>query len=180
MDRLTKYSNETSHKNGVCCTHFLSDECRALGGECAHGCKWEEAAWERLAAYEDTGLTPQKVLSMKFEWCAMMDALNSIGGGYTRLRELAEADRDGRLVVPPCKAGDTVYEVTSRKTISEYRVKAIRVELFCTFIEWDIVAGFVDKSIFGVPVDEIGKTVFLTREGAEKALETKRDGSTSM
>ena len=180
MDRLTKYSNETSHKNGVCCTHFLSDECRALGGECAHGCKWEEAAWERLAAYEDTGLTPQEVLSMKFEWCAMMDALNSIGGGYTRLRELAEADRDGRLVVPPCKAGDTVYEVTSRKNISEYRVKAIRVELFCTFIEWDIVAGFVDKSIFGVPVDEIGKTVFLTREGAEKALEAKRDGSTSM
>ena len=172
-ERLTKYSNETSHKNGVCCTHFLSDECRALGGECAHGCKWEEAAWERLAAYEDTGLTPQEVLSMKFEWCAMMDALNSIGGGYTRLRELAEADRDGRLAVLPCKAGDTVYEVTSRKTVSEYRVKAIRVELFCTFIEWDIVAGFVDKSIFGVPVDEIGKTVFLTREEAEKALEAE-------
>lgn len=175
-ERLTKYSNETSHKNGVCCTHFLSDECRALGGECAHGCKWEEAAWERLAAYEDTGLTPQEVLSMKFEWCAMMDALNSIGGGYTRLRELAEADRDGRLAVLPCKAGDTVYEVTSRKTVSEYRVKAIRVELFCTFIEWDIVAGFVDKSIFGVPVDEIGKTAFLTREEAEAALEAKRDG----
>lgn len=175
-ERLTKYSNETSHKNGVCCTHFLSDECRALGGECAHGCKWEEAAWERLAAYEDTGLTPQEVLSMKFEWCAMMDALNSIGGGYTRLRELAEADIDGRLAVLPCKAGDTVYEVTSRKTVSEYRVKAIRVELFCTFIEWDIVAGFVDKSIFGVPVDEIGKTVFLTREEAEAALEAKRDG----
>lgn len=175
-ERLTKYSNETSHKNGVCCTHFLSDECRALGGECAHGCKWEEAAWERLAAYEDTGLTPQEVLSMKFEWCAMMDALNSIGGGYTRLRELAEADRDGRLAVLPCKAGDTVYEVTSRKTVSEYRVKAILAELFCTFIEWDIVAGFVDKSIFGVPVDEIGKTVFLTREEAEAALEAKRDG----
>ena len=174
-ERLTKYSNETSHKNGVCCTHFLSDECRALGGECAHGCKWEEAAWERLAAYEDTGLTPQEVLSMKFEWCAMMDALNSIGGGYTRLRELAEADRDGRLAVLPCKAGDTVYEVTSRKTVSEYRVKAIRVELFCTFIEWDIVAGFVDKSIFGVPVDEIGKTVFLTREEADRALEGKRN-----
>lgn len=93
----------------------------------------------------------------------------------TALRELAEADKDGRLVVPPCKAGDTVYEVTSRKTISEYRVKAIRVELFCTFIEWDIVAGFVDKSIFGVPVDEIGKTVFLTHEEAEKALEAKKD-----
>ena len=130
-----------------------------------------------LREYLDTELTPQEVLSMKFEWCAMMDALNSIGGGYTRLRELAEADRDGRLVMPPCKPGDTVYEVTSRKTISEYRVKAIRVELFCTFIEWDIVAGFVDKSIFGVPVNEIGKTVFLTREEAEKALEAMKDGN---
>lgn len=92
-----------------------------------------------------------------------------------RLVNLAEADKDGRLEVLPCKVGDTVYEVTSRKTISEYRVKAIRVELFCTFIEWDIVAGFVDKSIFGVPVDEIGKTVFLTREGAEAALEAMKD-----
>ena len=92
-------------------------------------------------------------------------------GGFDRLRELAEADKGGRLEVLPCKVGDTAYEVTSRKTISEYRVKAIRVELFCIFIEWDIVAGFVDKSIFGVPVDEIGKTVFLTREEAEKALE---------
>ena len=139
------------------------------------------AAWSyaelrgRLMQYEDTELTPEEVLSMKFEWCTMMDALNSIGGGYTRLRELAKADRDGRLVVLPCKVGDTVYEVTSRKTINEYRVKAIRVELFCTFIEWDIVAGFVDKSIFGVPVDEIGKTVFLTREEAEKVLGAKKD-----
>ena len=59
------------------------------------------SAANRLADYEDTELTPQEVLSMKFEWCAMMDALNSIGGGYTRLRELAEADRAGRLVVLP-------------------------------------------------------------------------------
>lgn len=92
------------------------------------------------------------------------------------IRELLKADKDGRVVVLPCKVGDTVYEVTNRKTISEYRVKKICVELFCTFIEWDIVTGFVDKSIFGVSVDEIGKTVFLTREEAEKALEARKDG----
>ena len=51
------------------------------------------------------------------------------------LKKYQEADTDGRIVALPCKVGDTVYEVTSRKTISEYRVKAIRVELFCTFIE---------------------------------------------
>lgn len=135
------------------------------------------AAWSyaelrgRLMQYEDTGLEPAMCANYKtFE-----DEAISKGVPFKRIVALMEADRDGQLVVPPCKAGDTVYEVTSRKTISEYRVKAIRVELFCTFIEWDIVAGFVDKSIFGVPVDEIGKTVFLTREEAENALEAKKD-----
>lgn len=57
------------------------------------------SAANRLADYEDTGLTPQEVISIHGEWRAMMSVLNSIGGGYTRLRELAEADKDGRLVV---------------------------------------------------------------------------------
>ena len=135
---------------------------------------------DRLAAYEDSACAPEEVLpkdkadeiALKLMRLADLESLCN----YTRLRELAEADKDGRLVVLPCKVGDTVYEVTSRKNISEYRVKAIRVELFCTFIEWDIVAGFVEKSIFGVPVDEIGKTVFLTREEAEAALEAMKDG----
>ena len=130
---------------------------------------------ERLADYEDTWLTPEEI-DMDHE---AAEQLRQLCQNYDldRLEKLAEADRAGRLAVLPCKAGDTVYEVTSRKTISEYRVKAIRVELFCTFIEWDIVAGFVDKSIFGVPVDEIGKTVFLTREEAKAALEAMKDGN---
>lgn len=133
----------------------------------------EWSAAHPLREYLDTELTPEEI-DMDHE---AAEQLRHLCRNYDldRLEKLAEADRDGRLVVLPCKAGDTVYEVTSRKTISEYRVKAIRVELFCTFIEWDIVAGFVDKSIFGVPVDEIGKTVFLTREEAKKALEAMKD-----
>lgn len=139
---------------------------------------FKQGGVERLAAYEETGRTPEEVtaLGKLFDYALEESkTLTEQLALLNRIRNLAEADRDGRLVVPPCKAGDTVYEVTSRKTISEYRVKAIRVELFCTFIEWDIVAGFVDKSIFGVPVDEIGKTVFLTREEADRALEGKRN-----
>ena len=60
-------------------------------------------AIDRLAAYEDTGLAPAEVLSMSGEWCAMMSVLNSIGG-YDRLRELAEADKAGRVVVLPYRA----------------------------------------------------------------------------
>nr|DAM25512.1 MAG TPA: hypothetical protein [Caudoviricetes sp.] len=138
---------------------------------------FKQSGVERLASYEDTGRTPEEVTALGNLFNYALEESKTLTEQLAllnRLRELAEADKDGRLVVPPCKAGDTVYEVTSRKTISEYRVKAIRVELFCTFIEWDIVAGFVDKSIFGVPVDEIGKTVFLTREEAEKALEAMK------
>ena len=152
---------------------YWNEEYRCWSYHCGSG----EAA-NRLAAYEETGRTPEEVaaLGKLFDYALEKSkTLTEQLALLNRIRDLAEADRAGRLVVPPCKAGDTVYEVTSRKTISEYRVKAIRVELFCIFIEWDIVAGFVDKSIFGVPVDEIGKTVFLTREEAEKALEAMKD-----
>lgn len=96
-------------------------------------------------------------------------------GGIDRLRGLAEADKDGRLVVLPCKVGDRLYEVTGRKTISVYEVRAIRVELFGLFIEWDIVEGFVWQSLSSINAGEIGKTVFLTSEEAKAALEAMKD-----
>ena len=77
------------------------------------------------------------------------------------------------VIVPPCKVGDRVYEITGRKTVSVYKVRAIRVELFGLFIEWDIVEGFVWQSLSGINADEIGKTVFLTREEAERALKER-------
>lgn len=150
-------------------------QCRETPGcsFCENGTCSQKEVWLRLKDYEDTGLTPEQCAEYakadrEGRYIVLRDAEQD---GVKRIRELAEADKDGRLVVLPCKSGDTVYEVTSRKTISEYRVKAIRVELFWTFIEWDIVAGFVDKSNFGVPVNEIGKSVFLTREEAERALQ---------
>lgn len=70
----------------------------------------------------------------------------------------------------PCNVGDKLYEITSRKTISEYQVTAIRIELFGIFVDWKITQGFVDRYISNMPAGEIGKTVFLTREEAENAL----------
>lgn len=52
-ERLTKRSTDTTHENGVCCTHFNGKECQEFAGNCAHGCKWEEAVWSKLAHYED-------------------------------------------------------------------------------------------------------------------------------
>lgn len=176
MERLTKHSKQTSHENGICCTHFRGPECLEVGGNCAMNCKWEEAAWSRLAAYEDTGLTPERCAEFaradaEGRYIVMRDAEQE---GVARLRELAKADMAGRLVVLPCKVGDRLYEVTGRKTISVYKVRAIRVELFGLFIEWDIVEGFAWQSMAGINAGEIGKTVFLTREEAEEALEAMK------
>ena len=122
---------------------------------------------ERLAAYEDTGLEPEQCENAKV---IIESAFSDDTSKAEQIRELLKADRDGRLVVLPCKVGDRLYEVTGRKTISVYKVKAIRVELFSLFIEWDIVEGFVWQSLSGINAGEIGKTVFLTHEEAEKAL----------
>ena len=127
-----------------------------------------DQAMMRLAAYEDIGLEPEQCENSKI---IIESAFSDDTSKSERIRELLKADKDGRLAVLPCKVGDRLYEVTGRKTISVYKVKAIRVELFGLFIEWDIVEGFVWQSLSGINAVEIGKTVFLNREEAEKALE---------
>ncbi len=134
------------------------------------------SAAHRLAAYEDTGLTPEEFHAY---WVFLEDMIGEqkASEALDRFRQLVKADRDGRVVVLPCKVGDRLYEVTGRKTISVYKVRAICVELFGLFIEWDIVEGFVWQSLSGINAGELGKTVFLTRKEAEKALEAMNDGN---
>ena len=103
MERLTKHSKQTSHENGICCTHFRGPECLEVGGNCAMNCKWEEAAWSRLAAYEDTGLTPEEI-DMDHEAAEQLRQLCQ-GCDLDRLEKLAEADKDGRLFILPLEPG---------------------------------------------------------------------------
>lgn len=142
-------------------------QCREL--PCQHGgnCS-QKQVWERLKAYEDTGLAPGEVHSTSGEWRAMMSVLNSIGGGYDRLRELAEADKDGRLVVLPCKVGDGLWTYCSHP-----------VEQVYSFTVTDISTlngrTVLNTSRCGViDARDVGKTVFLTRKEAEKALEAMK------
>lgn len=145
--------------------HEDNGNCTAVGGFCT---AVPAAHCPLLREYLDTELTPEEI-DMDHEAAEALRRLCR-NCDLDWLEKLAEADKDGRLVVPPCKVGDMLYEVTGRKTISVYKVKAIRVELFGLFIEWDIVEGFVWQSLAGINAEEIGKTVFLTREEAEKAL----------
>lgn len=70
-----------------------------------NGCQYNARFVDRLAAYEDTRLTPAEVRSLWKEWNAMMSVLNRIGG-YDRLRKLAEADKDGRVIVTGAPSDD--------------------------------------------------------------------------
>ena len=85
-----------------------------------------------------------------------------------RLRELAEADKDGRLVVLPCKVGDTVY-FASLGRIIEKQVFSIVAFSNSTRIYCGGTSEYFRP-------EDIGKTVFLTSEEAEKALEENRNG----
>ena len=151
--------------------HEDNGNCTAVGGFCT---AVPAAHCPLLREYLDTGLAPEQCENAKV---IIESAFSDDTSKAERIRELLKADQDGRLVVLPCKVGDTVYEVTSRGTISEYEVMAIRTEMFGQFIAWRLRKGFVDRFCDGPPVGEVGKTVFLTRKEAEKALEeAKRDG----
>ena len=100
MERLTEWY-ESSHKHAYYPRCF-EGPCYGIGCE-INDCQFETAVCERLAAYEDTGLMPEEVLpkdkadeiALKLMRLADLERLCS----YYRLRELAEADKDGRLVV---------------------------------------------------------------------------------
>lgn len=67
-----------------------------------------------LLAYKNTGLTPESVETLKLSMMgkAIAEIKEFNGLPVNRLRELAEADKDGRVVVLPCKVGDTVIDQT--------------------------------------------------------------------
>lgn len=117
-----------------------------------------------LLAYKNTGMTPERCAEFaradaEGRYIVMRDAEQE---GVARLRELAEADKDGRLVVLPCKVGDTVYLIVTKRArnyTTEFRfVKKSRL----TFLNMERI------------LQDFGKEAFLAREEAKKALEAMK------
>lgn len=124
---------------------------------------------EDLRAYEATGLTPKRCAEFaradaEGRYIVMRDAEQE---GVARLRELAEADKDGRLVVLPCKVGDVVYGFHSGQTILPMVAKWVETSAD----GWTIAVQYTPMAPKFYLFSDFGKTVFLTREEAEKALE---------
>lgn len=221
MERITVFDGEFwAHKNFPPVKDDTVDE--------FVDCVKELAA--RLAAYEETGLEPEEIRDsiggispicvqcdgktsdgIVTEKCGYPDDITKCLEQSKHLCELAQAEKEGRLVVLPCKVGDTVYHITT----CEYFPQVLDGTMYGSDCGPGTATGFycpcelaencpfdaddfdcnINKKKFAVFEDEVvslcindcemrvelgysgyvdvsdfGKTVFLTREAAEAAL----------
>lgn len=141
------------------------------------GCS-QRKVWERLKAYEDTGLTPEQCAEYakadrEGRYIVLRDAEQE---GIKRLRELAKADKEGRVVVLPCKVGDTVWVAGSVRGVYGAKVRTFFVGNPSAVRGTDGDGGvqMIRTTECDVPIKEFGKIVFLTREEAEAALKEEK------
>ena len=130
-----------------------------------------EERFLRLAAYEDTRLTPERCAEFaradaEGRYIVMRDAKQE---GVARLRELAEADKDGRLVVLPFTSGRTLLckeNIDSPRLMKDVEI-AIRYCSSC---------GIVFHMGYNVFCDLVkhGRITAVSEE-AEKVLGAKKD-----
>lgn len=123
--------------------------------------------------------TPEEItkIGMETEAGCVRAIARMYGVDTKRLRELAAADRDGRVVVLPCKVGDTVWIVGAVRKLYSAKVRTF----FCGHPsavrgrDPDGHIHMIRTTEGDIPMQEFGKTVFLSREEAEKALREKGD-----
>ena len=122
----------------------------------------QRLVWERLKAYEDAGLSPQA--------CAEAREIEETLSGYdysiSRMVELMKADVEGRVLILPC-APDAIYWEKVSGILAQSRFEGLHV----------YEDGTIKYAGYGMEIcaEDIGETVFLSREEAEKALQ-EREG----
>lgn len=157
--------------NVNCLRCNLSDEdngnCTAVGGFCT---AVPAAHCPLLREYLDTELTPEEI-DMDHE---AAETLRQLCRGYDlgRLVNLAEADKDGRVVVRPYRIDAAVYVLVKDEAVfyPETNGWYIGKENIGAITQNGFYLGDPEEGSFE-PNDEIGKTVFLTYEEAAQALE---------
>ncbi len=139
-------------------------------------------ALRRLAAYEDTWLEPEEVKDLQLEVAALkaIEAMYDGLGNPDHLRELADAERDGRLVVLPCKVGTPVwvtsaflnqYNPPKEGHVSRFVLHDDAIVYCEALVLMDLGVG---NKEYGFSTDSFGKIVFLSRKEAEAALEARK------
>lgn len=135
--------------------------------ECIHYWACSKQCGEPMAQSSATGCECYETIKSSMAY--YVGTLDGAKGKIpNRLRELAEADKAGRVVVLPCKVGDVLYAAESAPVIP---LHVMEVAIYLALEGED--GGDYER------ISNIGKTVFLTREEAERALqemEGRKDG----
>lgn len=133
--------------------------------------------YSALAAYEDTGITAEEITATASLPMFVKVASAALGTTPDHLRELVDADKDGRLVVLPCKVGEKLWVIGRDNVPREMALEVPDIRTVCTDEDNLCMStcnrkpdGFCAYRLRNDGAD-VGKTVFLTREEAEKALE---------
>ena len=136
------------------------------------------AVMNRLAAYEDSGLEPEEIADFMKRWEQTVE----IGGMLKKycidhIRDLLQAEKDGRLVVLPCKVvcGTTIWWADSNFHTDPIKCEVSSFGIY-TGPDGDLQV-WMNCYVYGATpmsqsfrMSSIGKTVFLTREEAEAVL----------
>ncbi len=168
MERLTGRNSDGSvYVNGCGGTHIIM-----LPGAMM---PQHPTVEERLAAYEDTGLTPEeaKYFGRLIRGERMVTEEDLVESGVSqeeiqRMKDVITAEAEGRLLVLPCKIGDTVYWLRGTAILPVY------IEWFETNVDgWCACGKYPPMAAPTFKFDDFGKIVFLTREEAEAALNSE-------
>lgn len=144
-------------------------QCRELPCPYNNACT-QRQVWERLKQYEDSGLSPIACEEAK----KIEGGLSEHDYSIARMVELMQADKDGRVVVLPCQSGERVFALfDDQKHVRECEVKHAILDGWRKVFFISPVGSHGDA--YSASFGAFGKTVFLTREEAEKALEAIKD-----
>ena len=168
MERLTRLKKQNTGARGSA-TH-------------TYGCYVHELV-DKLAAYEDTGLSPEQINQMASDVIAGVEqygnnkyaiiiaarelqAYQETGFTPERVAELAEAERDGRLHISPYKIGDTVFWTPNYTAYwDDIEEKIVTGYEYCIKIGSDISVRYSNPD---------SPVIFLTRAEAEAALKRRK------
>lgn len=133
---------------------------------CAEMETWEvRECMAKLAAYEDTGFEPEQVKQLND---AFKNSQKKLEKAFDDLLAYKDLEEQGLLIKLPCKIGDRVFSNHNPHSTKGDKVTQIKINR----------GGLHFKTWWGYfHISDIEKTVFLTREKAEKALKVEKENS---
>ena len=101
-----------------------------------------------------------KLIELITESGACFDCFPVAGYDEKQKQTIADHLLANGVIVPPCKVGDVVYKTSVLGEITELKIKGFD-------------CGIATEPYNIIPIENFGKTVFLTKEEAEQALKER-------